>query len=88
MTHCSESNSILWSEYSDTFKDAYGFRPRWFMTEAQVKEDMPSLHKEIQNQIGEEKEREARELQDREYRENFPKNGANCVLTYNPFIKL
>lgn len=88
MTHCSESNPTLWGEYSDTFKDVHGFRPRWFMTEGQVNKDMASLHKEVERQIQEEDERVAREKQEKLFRETFPRNEANNILTYNPFVTL
>ncbi len=34
--HCAETNSDLFSMFSDTYKEHNGMRPRYFITEAEV----------------------------------------------------
>jgi hypothetical protein len=84
--HCNETNPDLFSDFSDDYKSAYGTRPRYFITEEEVKEMYPSIRAEIEYQIKE----EARE---RAWEESI-KDGSNEhfakveTLTYNPFAGL
>jgi hypothetical protein len=84
--HCNETNPELFSDFSDDYKSAYGTRPRYFITEEEVKEMYPSLRAEIAFQIAEDKRAQA-------WEESI-QNGTNehyakvNVLTYNPFAAL
>jgi hypothetical protein len=84
--HCNETNPELFSDFSDDYKSAYGTRPRYFITEEEVKEMYPSIRAEIEFQIAEDK-------RERAWEESI-KDGSNEhfakveTLTYSPFAGL
>ncbi len=54
--HCCKTNEELWSLFSDVYKDHHGVRPRFFLTEQQVRDSLDYIAMEQDRQRKEEEE--------------------------------